>query len=200
MQPEGNKHGKAIFTGAPGASQKMPVVKQSHHKCRFVMLLRRWAGLGGLSLCLFFFFNGSKKNLSSVISALLVPVPSLHMKVASSPCNLRPGKPTSWPHNVVGQIWTLCFSFGQKQNWSTRKLYLSWYVQPNRWLVVGRGQEADRDVPAEVRLLREMEELALAVQEEAVQRLVVDACRQQGIVSLSRRLWRKPLGWKAMHS
>ena len=36
-QPEGNQHGKAIFTGAPGTSQKMPVVRQSHHKCRFVI-------------------------------------------------------------------------------------------------------------------------------------------------------------------
>ena len=36
-QPEGNKHGKAIFTGAPGTSQKMPVVRQSHQKCRFVI-------------------------------------------------------------------------------------------------------------------------------------------------------------------
>ena len=46
---------------------------------------------------------------------------------------------------------------------------------------------------AEVRLLREMEELPLPVHEEAAQRLVVDACRQQGILSLSRLLWRKPL-------
>ena len=36
-QPEGNQYGKANFTGALGTGQKMPVVRQSHHKCRFVI-------------------------------------------------------------------------------------------------------------------------------------------------------------------
>ena len=57
-----------------------------------------------------------------------------------SPCNLRPMKPTSWPHDVAGQIWTLCFLLGLKTKLVNSSVILVLACPTEPW-VVGRRQQ-----------------------------------------------------------